>query len=69
MYVHGSVGIVIFIDKSAIDMRSGRFYIRKRPTEEVSHIEGFVTSFEDIEMNVGLSHGRHMGVLYGKNPG
>jgi hypothetical protein len=49
-------------------MRWGRLTSRKRPTEEVSDIEGFVTSFKDIEMNVGLSHGWHVGVLYGKNP-
>jgi hypothetical protein len=34
------------------------------PTEEVSDIKSFVTSFEDIKVDVGLGHGWHMRVLY-----
>jgi hypothetical protein len=30
--------------------------------KEVSDIESFVTSFEDIKMNIGLRHGWHVGV-------
>lgn len=37
-------------------------------TKEISDVKGFVASFKDIKMYVGLGHGWHVGILYRKSP-
>ena len=41
-------------------MRSIRIARNKKLTEEVGNIKGFITSLEDIKVDVGSRHGRHV---------
>lgn len=38
-------------------------YHKKKLTEEVGNIKGFIAALEDIKMDVGSRHGRHVRVL------